>query len=115
MKKLHLICRRVPDGIGRYGLECIDRKMHTYVSGKWDFDLEEAKQLVGGMLFLHETKSEKSAFGGVITDVTTVIAEGVRHQQRVEFTFTASKQGKGESWSGANHSMAWTSGIVDMS
>lgn len=111
MKHLHLICRR--NGTGRLGVRLVDKEAKIYVSGRWVFSLDEAEMLVGGMIFLHETKSDLSAFGGTVIDVQNTIADDKSQENRVEFTFKATPEAKGVAWSGASHSMAWTSGILD--
>ena len=42
---------------------------NTYSSGYWDIKLEEGKKLIGGELFLHETKNKTSTLGGEVIDV----------------------------------------------
>jgi|TARA_B110000261_G_C12976291_1_gene314585 hypothetical protein len=114
MKNLHLICRREPEGIGRLNLRLLDKESKIYISGKWLFSIEEAKTLVGGMIFLHETKSDLSAFGGLVTEVQETTFDDKSQKNRVEFIFEARKEGRGVAWGGASHSMAWTSGFLDI-
>ena len=113
MKHLHLICRRDPNGIGRFGVSLLDAKANIYLSGKWVFSLEEAKRLLGGMILLHETKSDPSTFGGIVTGVQETVSDEKGEENRVEFIFKATLEAKGVAWSGTSHSMAWTSGIID--
>jgi hypothetical protein len=35
------------------------------------------------------------------------------HSRRIIFTFTSTADGKGVRWKGAEHSMAWTGGVVE--
>jgi hypothetical protein len=35
------------------------------------------------------------------------------HSRRIIFTFTSTANGKGVRWKGADHSMAWTGGVVE--
>lgn len=115
MSKVHIICKRAEDGsgwVGRTGVTCIDRENHIYISGKWDFNLVEAEALVGGDLYLHETKGDKSAFGGRIIEVREASLPHKARDQRVEFVIKASPDHRGVPWEGASHAMAWTSGIL---
>lgn len=115
MSSIHIICKKAEDGsewIGRRGVSCVDKVEHIYVSGKWDLDLEAAKILIGGDLYLHETKNDRSGFGGKIIEVRPAILETKARDQRIEFVFKATKEHKGKAWKGANHAMAWNSGIL---
>jgi len=109
MKKLHIICRR--EGIGFKGVtrETDDRTI--YSSGHWDIPFEEAKLLIGGMIYLHPSKTEVSHFGGLVIDVRSVIREECKRENRVVFVFRPLLEAKNVKWSGADHSMAWSSGI----
>ena len=82
MKELHLICRRDPNSIGRLGLYSVDKDNGVWATGKWDFSLVEAKMLIGGLIYLHESKSERSAFGGEVISVKAVIADDVANENR---------------------------------
>ena len=54
-KSIHFICRQ------RTGLDCIGGT--TYTSGLWGIGTQAAEQLVGGMVYFHESKSQPSYFG----------------------------------------------------
>lgn len=112
MKRLHLICRR--EGLSYRGVEKVEGVKNMYISGSWDIALDEAKNLIGGQLFLHASKTERSTFGGTVVDVFPVEIEDKARKNRVQFQFLASKDCKNVSWGGANHSMAWSSGIYDV-
>jgi len=105
MKNLHLINKR--DGVSLLNLT-FDKEAKRHKTGNWKFDMEEAQSLVGGKIFLHETKAEKSIIGG-----TVFSAEPSPEEGRVIFTFESDSEGKNKKWSGPDHAMAWTSGIID--
>lgn len=71
--------------------------------------------LIGGWIYLHpDGKTDPSQFGGVILSFTPCERrEGAAREQGLAFTFEARKEGRNQAWRGANHDMAWTSGLVD--
>jgi len=103
MPSIHFICRR--------GLNLNVVKHPVYESGVWVVE-EEAAGLVGGMMYLHETKADKSYFGGRI-DSQRIVETDYARSRRVVFTVTSLREGKGVRWRGAAHGMAWTSGVVE--
>ena len=111
MTQVHLICRKLDTG-GLDGITTVDAKNHIYRSGAWDFDPAEAERLVGGQIYFHQEKKQASHYGGDVLSVETVQTDNAR-EERVVFTFRATKEGRGVAWSGANHGMAWTSSILD--
>ena len=125
MKILHLINKPTPDSIYAKGLTKVKDEKNSYVSCCWDFDLEVAKTLIGGMIFFHDTKSEKSKLGGRVLDVQSIrLDEDTEYhkidpddkdkkQQRVMFKFEITPDGCNQRWRGKDHSMSWTSGIID--
>ena len=120
MKILHLIQNTLHEdsNVKRLGLDVLkDIKPLTYSSCCWDFSIEEAKSLINGHIYLHETKTKPSFVGGVVVDVGSVILnEGtaVSRTERVKFIFQANIECKNQVWRGADHSMAWTSGIIEI-
>ncbi|MFB1485399.1 hypothetical protein [Corallococcus sp. RDP092CA] len=104
MASVHLKCQR-------------ERNLHTvahpiYDSGYWDFTPEEAAQLVGGTLYLHETKAERSYFGGTVLSYEVVNVPEKAHSQRIMFRIRSTAEAKNKAWRGANHGRAWTGGIL---
>ena len=99
---------------------------NLYISCCWDFKLEEAKTLIGGMIFFHDTKSERSKLGGNVLDVQPVrldeetefhkinLEDQNKKQSRVMFKFEITPEGREQRWRGKDHSMSWTSGILDL-
>ena len=115
MASIHIICKRAVSGSkwsGRTGVYLIDPEKHIYASGKWDIKIDDALKLVGGNLYLHETKGNKSDFGGKILEVQEASLPHKAREQRVEFIFQATLEHKGQVWRGASHTMAWNSGIL---
>lgn len=105
MKNLHLINKR--DGVSLLNLE-FDRETKQHRTGNWKFTMDEAQSLIGGKIFLHATKSQKSIIGGTVLSV-----EPSPEESRVIFTFTSELEGKSKEWAGKDHGMAWTSGIFE--
>ncbi|UTH43679.1 hypothetical protein [Loktanella salsilacus] len=105
MKSLHLINKR--NGLHLLNLE-YDQALKQHRTGNWQFTLQEAQSLIGGKVYLHETKAKPSTIGGTVLDVEPSLEES-----RVVFIFTSEIGGKSKKWSGKDHGMAWTSGIID--
>ena len=126
MKILHLINKPTPDSIHAKGLTKVKDETNSYISCCWDFKLEEAKTLIGGMIFFHDTKSERSKLGGHVVDVQSVKLDEEtefhkvdpedtsKRQTRVMFKFEITPEGREQIWRGKDHSMSWTSGIIDL-
>ena len=87
-----------------------------YASGFWDIPEEEARQAIGGMLYLHETKAKPAVFGGVITDVKIIDDYEAARSKRAVFVVepVSVHTGKKIDWpkNGHNHTMAYYSGLV---
>jgi hypothetical protein len=105
MKSIHLKCE------DRKSLKCI--KMPTFESGYWDIPDADADQLIGGMVYLHQTKNEPSYIGGIVKEVRQEKRPEHAHSDRWLIVFDAVEAGKGTAWRGADHTMAWYSGLVD--
>ena len=101
---IHFLCR------DRLNVHAV--KHPVYESGDWDVSKEDAERLVGGMIFLHQAKAQTSYVGGRIESFREIDTE-MAHSRRVVFKFTSLAEGKGVRWQGADHSMAWTSGVVE--
>lgn len=105
MPSVHFLCR------GRLHLhKVIDSP--DYESGNWPVSEAEASELVGGMIYLHETKAERSYFGGRINSFRAIVTDDP-NPFRIVFRLTALPEGKGASWKGAGHGMASKSGVVE--
>jgi len=103
MKKLHLVCRNY------YFIEPVANEEGVLWSGKWSFNLDEAKTMVGGMLFFHNAKRESSYEGGKVLEVRNTDHHGKR---RVEFKFQSMDEAKGAQWEGDMERRAVSSGIL---
>lgn len=114
LKAIHLICRQVKDGFGLLGLTLADRGAHRYRSCCWDITESDADALNNGWIYLHVAKSKGARFGGRIERVERLILEEKGHPNRIGFWFEARKEAVGQHWRGANYSMAWTSGLVEV-
>jgi len=126
MKILHLINKPTEDSIHSKGMTKVKDETNRYISCCWDFKLEEAKTLIGGMIFFHDTKSERSKLGGNVVDVQAVRLDEEtefhkvdpddtsKKQKRVMFKFEITPEGREQIWRGKDHSMSWTSGIIDL-
>jgi hypothetical protein len=113
MKAVHLICRRA--GLGFDGLSAVRGEPGLYHSCCWAFsDREDPRSLVGGWAYLHPVaKSSPSEFGGVVEDVLPAKREGKARQDGFILVIRARTEGRGQPWRGADHGMAWTSGIIE--
>lgn len=127
MKILHLINKRNPKTNRPWGIYPMKDEKGVYYSCCWDFPLEKSKELIGGMIFFHLTKSDRSHLGGVVKDVLPVNLndtsdypfielnedEDPQRKDRVMFVFQVTQEGREQKWRGKDHSMSWTSGIID--
>ena len=106
MKVLHLKNDQRNDGPGLRNLTKSDTEPNIYFSGFWDLKSEEADSLVGGMIFLHETKAKPSRFGGRVLAYKIVSKLEYARSQRIEFKVQSMLEGRGVKWRGAEHTMA---------
>lgn len=65
---------------------------------------------MGGRVYLHQTKSAASYFGGEVLSYR--FADG-EEAGRVILQVRSDEEGKGAVWRGRGHGMAWTSGLVE--
>ena len=95
----HLICKIDKENITQSrNLHKDDNEKDIFLSGNWTIKLEEAKALIGGKLFLHREKDQKSYFGGDVIDITTTLVD---NNEKIIFKFKASEEvKKGRSWEG---------------
>ena len=72
----HLICKIDKKNITQSrNLHKDDNEKGIFFSGNWTIKLEEAKALIGGKLFLHREKDQKSFFGGDVIDVSSILVD----------------------------------------
>jgi hypothetical protein len=113
MKAVHVICRFEEDTKRPKGIFKIEGK-DQYISEAWDFSNEDAESLIGGTIFFHTAKSEKSFFGGTISAFEELYRDDLVRKERIRFTLTSTLESKNQPWRGMDHSMAWTSGIINI-
>ncbi len=110
MKAIHLICKR-GDGVNLNGVNSSDVK-GTFLSGRWDLTEADSRLLVGGWMYLHSTKADRSEFGGEIEAYERVTVEDVGHTQRTVFRVKRQSAGTGQRWRGKQHGMAHSGELV---
>jgi len=103
MASIHFICKE-DDHLHRVTAD------GGYDSGNWFVTAADADALIGGMIFLHRTKADRSYFGGKIKSARPITNES--GSPCFVFRFTPSQEGKNAPWRGANHTRAWTSGVI---
>lgn len=114
MKALHLINKQSDDGPGLKNLVRSETEKDVFFSGYWDIPLADAQSLIGGMLYLHETKAKASRFGGQVIAVDLVKKEEFARAQRTVFKVRSLQEGRGVRWRGADHAMASYGRIIDI-
>lgn len=105
MPQLHVICKNNLH-VTRVGPD-------TYESGYWPISENDAKRLVGGTPCLHDTKAERSRFGGSVESFRHAGAEWPQHPERMIFVFRATLDGRGRRWQGRDNPMDWVGGVID--
>lgn len=113
MKAVHLICRddeetKRPKGIIKIAGD------NQYTSEAWDFSIEQAESLIGGNIFFHKAKAERSYFGGKITAFEEIIREDLARKDRIKFTITSTLEARNQAWRGKDYNIAWTGDIIDV-
>ena len=118
MKVLHIVQNKFAEGsnVKRLGLEVLkDITPLTYGTCCWDFSTDEANSLIGGLILLHDPKNLPSFIGGVVKEVVSVtLSGGPSRTKRIKFIFEAKLDCKNQDWRGADHLMAWNSGILEV-
>lgn len=83
----------------------------VWTSEAWVLDPQAAGQLVGGMIYLHDTQASNSFFGGRILDVTPL--DGGPGRQRYRISFIPDTAAKNAIWPPQHRGpRRWTSGPV---
>ncbi|MES2435208.1 MAG: hypothetical protein V4586_15460 [Pseudomonadota bacterium] len=114
MKVLHVINKQKGDGIGLEHLTKSDTEKDVWFSGYWDIPLAEAELLVGGILYLHESKAKPSRFGGRVLGFEPTIRSDLAHSHRIRFKILAFPEVRGVKWRGADHAMASYGTIIEV-
>ena len=116
-KRIHFICRRV-NAVQRTGVIEIKGGEDMYTSCCWALPYEEARKVIGGLIFLHEAKTDKSAFGGVVLEAYPVRLSPEKYgiTDRVMFKFKYFDEARGRSWPDDDppDDWDWTSGVIDI-
>lgn len=110
-KAIHFINER--QGIGRKGLSLVERQTKTWRSCCWVLGVEQQEALLGGWLYLHNTKASPASFAGQIIGFEDAEREGAAIKGGVAILFRASEAGIGHAWRGADHGMAYSSGVIE--
>lgn len=126
MKRLHLVNKVLEGSYKRMGITKIKGESNKYWTCCWRFNYTDAKKLIGGSIYFHPTKSDKSTFGGRVIDAQPMKINGIpteyytplpgdkeKFQDRVYFTFEFDDQYRGQVWRGNDNDRSWTSGIID--
>ena len=104
MTKAHFKC------VNHLGINPVRHPVYT--SGSWDITETEAKRLVGGSIYFHETKAEPSYFGGTVVGYDVIDTENA-HSKRIVFKLESRQDCRNVAWDGADHTYAHYSGILD--
>lgn len=83
MQSIHFICRR--EGASFHGLSLVDRELNKFRSCCWDMSEEDARRLIGGWIYLHQSKERPSSFGGLIAGYELVELQEKGHPNRIAF------------------------------
>lgn len=130
MKVLHLLINRNDETTNRpLGVHRVIDNENRHMSCCWDLDIDEMRELIGGMIFFHRTKTEKSFLGGYVHDVHpidmsptyegpyyTPVEEDIgKRTRRIMFEFEITPEGRQKTeWRGSNHTMSFCGGLVDL-
>ena len=130
MKVLHIICKDDPTTNRPMGITQIEPKVNRYMSCCWDLDIEEMKELIGGMIFFHNSKTTKSKLGGKVLDVHPIKMDHTydgpyynpklekdylnRNTDRMMFEFEITLDGRDVDWRGKDHMMSYCGGIDEV-
>lgn len=107
-QSIHLISRR--EGITLHGMSRWPEEPQGYQSCCWLISDEDATNLLGGWVYFHETKADPSGFGGVILGFAPG-HDDLAHRKIIMFRHD--RRARGQQWRGADHSMAYSSGLVE--
>ncbi len=110
MADAHFICRKSEDGSGRLHLEKQDDG--TWTSGLWLVPVEDAEKLMGGIVYLHDTKKTTSGFGGKVLGYEVRPDPAGGKHNRITFRLAAFQGMRGVKWRGRSDVYAHYSGIV---
>jgi hypothetical protein len=93
---LHVICRQ--GSLSPKGVVMVDKNQYKSIS--WRFSSAHIPDLIGAPICFHEKRSERSYFGGTITDIKREeIADNDGDVRNVVF-FTSDGSGRSLRWPG---------------
>jgi len=110
-KAIHLINER--DGLSRKGLTKVADAQDTWRSCCWVLSRDDQDVLLGGWLYLHDSKGKPASFAGRIIGFEDAERVGAAIEQGVAIVFQVRRDGRDRKWRGASHGMAWSSGVID--
>lgn len=112
-KAIHLINER--DGLSRKGLSKVPTAKDTWRSCCWLISEDDQDALLGGWLYLHETKGKPASFAGRIIGFEEAVRDGAITERGVAVIFRAYAEARGQKWRGATYGMAHSSGVIEAS
>ena len=112
-KALHVICKRKPNGqAGRIGVQPVDVKEHIYLSDAWVTNGWTSETVIGAMLYMHQTQSTPSEFGGEIIGCELISPKSSEQpRDRYRLIFKATHDSRGVKWRG-NRGQTEQGGLV---
>jgi hypothetical protein len=110
-KAIHLINER--EGLTRKGLSKVASAQDTWRSCCWVLSEFDQDALLGGWLYLHDSKGKPASLSGRIIGFEAAEREGTATQRGVAIVFQAHRDARGKKWRGASHGMAWSSGVIE--
>lgn len=85
----------------------LDKIEKTYKSISWRVKSEHIEGLKGKPFCMHEKKTEKSYFGGIITDIKREPIPDNKDEVRAIVFFTATESAKKIAWPPTNNKMEY--------
>jgi hypothetical protein len=114
MKAIHLVCKYHRECKYRDGWDNLySAGGQRYDSGYWFISEDNARKLVAGWLYLHETKNKRSGFGGRIIGFKIVRYEEAYHKDRILFEIEMSPAAVNQGWRGRAYGIVKASRIVE--
>jgi len=74
---------------------------------------DDQDALLGGWIYLHETKGKPASFAGRIIGFEEAVRDGAITERGVAIIFRAYSEARGQKWRGASHGMAHSSGVIE--
>nr|WP_295743494.1 hypothetical protein [uncultured Acidocella sp.] len=77
--------------------------------------MADAEQIVGGWVYFHPAKAKLSEFGGVVVSVEPTTELSGPDKPEIAIILEFRPESREQKWRGAEHGMAWCSGLVSPS